>query len=341
MIDLLVAGAGPVGLVTAINAALSGLDVVVVEPRGGPIDKACGEGLMPDAVARLARIGVDPAGIPLRGIRYVAGDHCAEARFSNAAGRGVRRTELSAALCERARGVGVRFVEGRVDAIAQAGGWIEGAGMRSRYLVGADGLHSKVRSTLGLAAAAAGGGRQRFGVRQHFAISPWSDMVEVHWLSDAEVYVTPVGDKLVGVAVLGTAPLHLDEAIARLPGLSTHLESAAPVSVPRGAGPLRQRTTARHAGRAFLVGDAGGYVDALTGEGLRVGFAEAEAVVRAVLADDPGDYEAEWHRITRSYRWLTNGLLWTASRRALRPLIVPAASAMPTVFRRMVDSLAS
>ncbi|MEI7993054.1 MAG: NAD(P)/FAD-dependent oxidoreductase [Actinomycetota bacterium] len=333
------AGAGPVGLVTAINAALNGLDVVVVEPRGGPIDKACGEGLMPDAVARMARIGVDPAGIPLRGIRYIAGDHLAEACFSNAPGRGVRRTALSDAACERARGVGARFVEGRVDAIVQAGGWIEGGGMRARYLVGADGLHSKVRSTLGLAAA--GGGRARFGVRQHFAISPWSDMVEVYWLSDAEVYITPVGDKLVGVAVLGAAPLHLDEAIARLPELATHLESATPASVPRGAGPLRQRTTARHAGRAFLVGDAGGYVDALTGEGLRVGFAEAEAVVRAVLADDPRHYEAEWHRITRSYRWLTNGLLWTASRRTLRPLIVPAARALPTVFSRIVDSLAS
>jgi len=340
MIDLLVAGAGPVGLVTAINAALNGLDVVVVEPRGGPIDKACGEGLMSDAVARLARIGVDPAGIPLRGIRYIAGDNLAEACFSNAPGRGVRRTALSDALRERARDVGVRFVEGRVDAIVQAGGWIEGGGMRSRYLVGADGLHSKVRSTLGLAAAVTGG-RHRFGVRQHFAISPWSDMVEVYWLSDAEVYVTPVGDNLVGVAVLGTAPLHLDEAIARLPALATHLGSATPASEPRGAGPLRQRTTARHAGRAFLVGDAGGYVDALTGEGLRVGFAEAEAVVRAVLADNPRDYEAEWQRITRSYRWLTNGLLWTSSRRTLRPLIVPAARALPTVFSRIVDSLAS
>jgi flavin-dependent dehydrogenase len=89
------------------------------------------------------------------------------------------------------------------------------------------------------------------------------------------------------------------------------------------------------------VGDAAGYVDALTGEGLRVGFAEAEAVVRAVVADRPSGYEADWRRITRSYRWLTTGLVWAASNRAIRPLIVPSARAVPAVFGRVVDSLAT
>jgi flavin-dependent dehydrogenase len=88
------------------------------------------------------------------------------------------------------------------------------------------------------------------------------------------------------------------------------------------------------------VGDASGYVDALTGEGLKVGFAEAEAVIRALVAGQPDSYEAEWHRITRSYRWLTNALIWTSSRRSLRPLVVPAAHAMPWAFRRLVDGLA-
>lgn len=51
MIDLLIAGGGPAGLATAIHGALAGLEVVVVEPRPTPIDKACGEGLMPGAYA--------------------------------------------------------------------------------------------------------------------------------------------------------------------------------------------------------------------------------------------------------------------------------------------------
>jgi hypothetical protein len=87
-----------------------------------------------------------------------------------------------------------------------------------------------------------------------------------------------------------------------------------------------------HENRALLVGDASGYIDALTGEGLRLGFAEAEAAVDAVVADEPERYEHAWQKATRSYRLMTGGLLWASSRRAVRPLIVPAAQAMPGVF---------
>ena len=263
----------------------------------------------------------------------------AEARFSDGPGRGVRRTELQAGLAQRAADLGVPVVDGRVDAIEEDGDGIEAAGIRARYLVGADGLHSSVRRLLGLEAATRG--RPRFGIRQHFAVEPWTDLVEVHWLPDCEVYVTPVASHSVGVAVLGGAPLSLDDAVARLPALAARLSGSPASSQRRGAGPLRQSTTARTRGRALLVGDAAGYVDALTGEGLRVGFAEAEAVVRAVLADDVQRYEAEWGAITRSYRWLTNGLLWTSARPRLRPMIVPAAQRLPFAFRRIVDSLAS
>ena len=60
MIDVLIVGGGPAGLATAISCAQAGLSVTVAEPRTGPVDKACGEGLMPAAVRRLAAIGVRP-----------------------------------------------------------------------------------------------------------------------------------------------------------------------------------------------------------------------------------------------------------------------------------------
>lgn len=339
MIDVLVVGAGPVGLATAVGAALAGLEACVIDPREGAIDKACGEGLMPDALARLARLGVDPPGVDLRGIRYLRDEHVAEARFSAGPGRGVRRTALHEALARRAAEVGVSSVAGTVSAIEQFPDGVQAAGIRARYLVGADGLHSPVRRLLGLAAPASD--RPRFGIRQHFAVAPWTDLVEVHWLDDCEVYVTPVAGNAVGVAVLGGAPLSLDRALDRLPALAARLSGAETSSRQRGAGPLRQSSTARTRGRALLVGDAAGYVDALTGEGLRVGLAEADAVVRAILAEDPSRYESEWSGITRSYRWLTNGLLWTGARPHLRPMIVPAARRLPFAFSRIVDSLAS
>lgn len=341
MIDLLVAGAGPVGLFTAIEAAQAGLEVVLFEPRIGTIDKACGEGLMPEALERLAHIRVDPEGFDFFGIRYIAGDRMAEARFSNGHGRGVRRTTLQEALRERASDLNIKFVNGRVEKIVQNISFIEAGGIKSRYLIGADGLHSTVREQLGLAGTRSNRMRrhQRFGIRQHFTLPPWTDLVEVYWLSDVEVYVTPVDHRTVGVAVLGEAVLDFDKIIARIPTLTAHLQSAEPASKVRGAGPLRQPVRARSEGRALLVGDAAGYVDALTGEGLRIGFAEAEAAVRAVRLDDLSSYEADWQRITRSYRWLSGGLLSASSNRFIRPMIVPAARALPAVFRRLINSI--
>ena len=108
MRDLVVAGGGPVGLATALYAARAGLDVLVREPRPGPVDKACGEGLMPGAVADLAALGVDPDGHRLAGIRYVGGGHTAQAPFRRGDGRGVRRTTLHRALSDAVAEAGIK-----------------------------------------------------------------------------------------------------------------------------------------------------------------------------------------------------------------------------------------
>lgn len=339
MIDLLVVGAGPVGLVTAIHAAGAGLDVSVIEPRVGTIDKACGEGLMPEALNHLREIHVDPAGMDFRGIRYIAGDRTAEATFSHGLGRGVRRTTLHDCLRQRARELNIVFVEGRVDEVVQSSSSVEAGGIQSRYVIAADGLHSSVRRQLNLGIEAKPDARQRYGIRQHFQVTPWSDFVEVYWTDNAEIYVTPVDPQTVGIAVLGNARLNFDEVIHGVSELSERLMSASPVSKLRGAGPLRQDVRARSAGRVLLVGDAAGYVDALTGEGLRVGFAEAQAAVRAVSANHLEAYEADWKRITRSYRLLTKSLLRVSSNRILRSAIVPAAQALPFVFSRLVNTI--
>lgn len=339
MIDLLIVGAGPVGLVTAIHAVNAGLKVTVIEPRIGMIDKACGEGLMPDALHHLAAIGIDPPGVDFHGIRYLSGNRMAEARFSGGPGRGVRRTTLHGCLLKRAKELNVDFVAGQVDTVIQNDTHVEAAGVKARYLIGADGLHSTVRSQLNLRVAKRKPTHQRYGVRQHFNVAPWTDLVEVYWLDNAEVYVTPVDQNTVGIAVLGSDQINFEEIISRIPLLQRHLNSAEPASKLRGAGPLRQDVRARSKGRVLLVGDAAGYVDALTGEGLRVGFSEGKAAVAAVLANNPRSYESEWRKITRSYRLLAGGLLLASSNQTIRSMIVPAAQTFRPIFSRLVNTL--
>ncbi|SEG56637.1 Dehydrogenase (flavoprotein) [Actinacidiphila yanglinensis] len=338
MIDLLVAGGGPAGLATAIRAACEGLEVVVVEPRPGPVDKACGEGLMPAAVAALAELGVAVEGRPLRGIRYVDTRHEAEAHFRAGPGRGVRRTELHAALSRRAARLGVPVLPLRVDVVRQQQDRVTAAGITARYLAAADGLHSPIRRALGLAGPA-GPAPARYGLRRHFAVAPWTDCVEVHWSARAEAYVTPVGPDLVGVALLTSDRAPFERQLAAFPDLAARLPAIA-ATATRGAGPLRQPVRARALGRVLLVGDAAGYVDALTGEGVSLAVRGAAELVRCVRAGRPGEYERAWRAMSRRHRALTSALLGARGRPLLAARIVPAAARFPGLFAAVVNQLA-
>lgn len=335
--DIAIVGGGPIGLVAAIDARLAGLTVVVIEQRDGVIDKACGEGLMPGALPMLDRLGVDPLGMPIMGITYSQGTRSVSHRFVGAPGRGVRRTTLHAALSKRAEGLGVVRVIAKVDALDQTADEVRVAGITARYLLACDGLHSTVARLVGLALPAPKR-RRRYGIRQHYAMQPWGDTVEIHYGHRAEIYVTPIAANEVGVAMLGAQHTDFDKAIADIPELAARLDGMPLLSSRRGAGPFRQRTRARTAGRVLLVGDASGYVDAITGEGLRVGFAQALAAVSCIVAGEPHRYEGEWTRITRDFRVTTTALVRFATS-PLRRGIVPLSAALPGRFGAVVESL--
>ena len=426
MIDVLVAGGGPVGLGTAICCARAGLSVTVAEPRAAPIDKACGEGVMPAALRRLAALGVDPAGYPLQGIRYLDASHHADALFRHGSGRGVRRTTLHAALADRAAALGIPVLPVRVTSFTQRPDHVSAVGVEARYLVAADGLHSPIRRKLeesGADGPPAGSAPPRYGLRQHFRLAPWTDLVEVYWAPEAEAYVTPVASDLVGIGLLFSMPIRLrppglpiqPNAVSRVagypgpessaadsplagfrvassgvassrvtglrvarsraagppvagspgagspatapvdgrgaagefgarlaafPALLDRLGGAAAASDVRGAGPMRQDVRRRVYGRVLLVGDASGYVDALTGEGIGVGLAQAEALADCLGAGRPDDYERAWRRVSGPAWRFTAGLLWSRNQPLLADHLVIAAQHFPRLFTALVNHAA-
>lgn len=356
--DVAIIGCGPAGLATAIGAARRGLSVHVFDKQAGPIDKACGEGLMPSGLSALERMGAlqhldrsDSA--PFDSIVYVQENGTrAVGKLPAPGGLGVRRLALSAALLKRAREVGVVLHEQtgvRSHSRGREGVELvtDSETFTARVLVGADGLHSQSRQREGLTGPVADS--RRFGLRRHVALAPWSRAVEVHFSKGVEAYVTPSGVQRVGVAFLWDAravpgEVSFEALLAHFPALEEGLRGVPFDSAARGAGPLLQHVKRRVAERFALVGDAAGYVDAITGEGLTQAFGGAEALVavlpeviaRKGAVEAFAAYEAAAEKAFARYARLASLLVWTAARPALRRTVVGALARSPALFERIL-----
>ena len=339
--DLLIVGGGPAGLATAIAARLGGLTATVLDRSRPPIDKPCGEGLMPAGVERLAALGVrlpEAAGRAVRGIRYRDGELVAEAVFPGSPGLGLRRTTLHGALARRAEEVGVDLRwETLVRDSSPEGVRTEGGLLTGRWIVGADGLNSPMRRWAGLDTKEPSAPHRRFGVRRHFRLAPWTDKVEVWWADGVEAYVTPVAAEEVGVAMLWSGEKsRFDRLLARFPGLAERLAGAEVTSSDKGTGPLDRRPRKVFKDRLLLVGDAAGYVDAITGEGLDLAFHQAFALVEAVRHDDPRRYARFCRRLMRLPFALIHLLLFAERRPALRRRLIRTLADEPRLFARLL-----
>lgn len=334
---MLIVGGGPAGLAAAIALRMMGADVFVADALKPPIDKACGEGLMPHARRDLTALGLNlepDEGASFRGIRFVSCANgvpvSATADFKNEEGIGMRRTVLHARLAARAQDIGVRLLWNTHVALGRSV-LLGDQPCRYRYLVGADGQSSKVRSW-----AALDDGRlitKRFGFRRHYRIPPPSNYVEVHWCGLGQVYITPVARDEICVAVVTRhRSTRMQQVINAVPCLHERLSAQEATTPARGALTTTRRLKRVAKGNIALIGDASGSVDAITGEGLAIGFRQAGLLARSLEEGSFDLYAMEHEKTLQIPRRMSQALLLMDANPRLGNTVMRVLAASPELF---------
>ena len=345
-VDVFVVGGGPAGLATAIAARRHGLSVVVADGAVPPIDKPCGEGLMPDGVEALRRLGIaipESEAYPFRGIRFVSDGVQAEAPFPRGTAYGIRRTHLHRIMTDHAAACGVRMLwQAPVTGLHPEGALVAGELVRASWVVGADGAGSRVRNWAELdrrKADAPQNGNLRFGFRRHYRVAPWSSFMELHWGRHCQVYVTPVSPEEVCVVLISSNPklrLRIDDALAEFPELCTRFENAKFASSERGAITVSRRLPRVYRGRSVLVGDASGGVDAITGEGLCLAFRQAVLLGDCLATGDLARYQKGHRALMRRPALMARMMLFMAKHSHLCQRTMQVFRSNPRSFAGML-----
>lgn len=343
--DVLVLGGGPAGLAAAIALRQSGVDVLLVDALVPPIDKACGEGIMPDSRRELARLGVDlnrVHGAPFRGVRFCDDRSTVTANFSSGEGIGLRRVVLHSLLVDRARDIGVRLRWGTpVTLNPGQPATMDGEPVTYRYLIGADGLSSRVRTWAGLSRGTLH--TRRFGFRVHYRVKPQAfdltnPCVEVHWGPLGQAYVTPVGADEICVAVVTRFPgmVRTAQVIDSIAALREKLRHTEITSRERGS-----ITTTRTLHRVVrdnvaLLGDASGSADAITGEGLAMAFRQALMLAASLEGGSLDAYAAGHANPLRIPQSMARSLLLMDRWPALRAKALRVFAREPLLFEELL-----
>ena len=340
-VDVLVIGAGPAGSALAASMARTGASVMLVEAARHPRAKACAEYASPRIVEELIRIGIPPsewtdAAVPLAGMHLHADGHATMIRYADGRGPrsawGVDRRTFDArlashavwcgaALRERASLVRLETAHGRVR-----GGWVRDHETDTEELVtadwtvGADGVRSTLARLVGVERRVRF--PRRLGLVAHYAGAGGpTGHGEMHVGGGGYIGLAPTagGALNVGMALpldgaSGSSRSRFEAAIAALPMVAARLAGAHRISPIRGAAPIGHRVR-RVAGPGWLlIGDAAGFVDPFTGEGIHRALRSARGATDALLAG--GDVERAYERERRrafaaktALTWLVQGFL--------------------------------
>lgn len=294
---------------------------------------------MPDGRAALENLGITiPAGDShrFRGICFVSEGVRVSASFLQGTGLGVRRTVLHRIMIERAEAAGVCLLwQSPVTGLLPEGVLLGSQLVRSRWIVGADGGHSLVRKWAGLDAYSSN--RSRFAFRRHYRLAPWNDCMELHWGPRCQLYITPVAEDEVCVALISRNPhLRLDEALAAFPEVGARVRGAETISAERGAISVTRKLRTVHRGNVALIGDASGAVDAITGEGLCLAFRQAEALAEGFSRNDLEHYQRAHNKLARRPALMAQLMLALDWNTSLRRQVMRAFSSDSRLFSRML-----
>jgi len=337
--EVIVVGAGPAGIVAAIAARRRGLGATVLDARIPPIDKPCGEGILPQGMAALKELGISlPAesAHPFRGIRFVDREYSACADFAGAPGFSVRRLKLHQHLADQAIEAGVEFHWGaRVVNFADGVLTTANETFSYRWLIGADGQNSQVRKWAELDPRFPR--KKRYGFCSHYQIPPWSDAAEVHWSHGCQIFITPMAGREVGVAVISSDPkLRLAQALLHFPALAEKLRGLKMTTKEWGDATSLRILPSVTRGRVALIGDASGTVDAVTGHGLSLSFQQAIPLAEAMRRGDLKYYQHAHAKIAAVPILMTRLMKLMSENDWIRRRTVRLFQKTPGLFSRML-----
>jgi flavin-dependent dehydrogenase len=310
MLDVIIAGAGPAGSVAATLLARAGARVLIVDRETFPRDKLCGDTLNPGVVKLLQSIdvwgGPLATALPLAGMVLTGPTERVEGRYGDGlAGRAITRRELDAWLLDQAIAAGARFEAGEivrgplVDSshgvtvvrglvLARRGQHSQTTRVPAAMTLAADGRRSVLARALGLSRHPKRPRRWAFGVYAT-GIDGLTDVGEMHIRPAAYLGIAPLGGGLANVcAVTGPGPAGprpedvVRRAIARDPEIAARFARATFVSPVSVLGPLAVETSAPGVDGMLLAGDAAGFVDPMTGDGLHLAIRGSMLAVREI-----------------------------------------------------------